>query len=76
MYGASRPASATPRAPSPRLTSAVEGGFTVPEGLAHPWLAPLRADPAFALLVERAEASRREAETSFREAGGPALLGA
>ena len=59
-----------------RLTSAVEGGFTVPEGLAHPWLAPLRADPAFARLVERSEAARMVAEQAFQQAGGPALLGA
>jgi len=60
-----------------RLTSAVEGGFTVPEALrGHPWLAPLRDSAAFGPLVERAETARREAEEAFREAGGPSLLGA
>ena len=58
------------------LVASVDGGFGVPQALrGHPWLASIREDPAFAALVERAEASRREAERAFREAGGPALLG-
>jgi serine/threonine protein kinase len=60
----------------PGLTSAVEGGFTVPQALRdHPLLAALHGAPAFARLVERAEAGRSEAMRSYREAGGEALLG-
>jgi serine/threonine protein kinase len=57
------------------LTRAVQGGYRVPRALAHPWLESLRGT-ALDGLVARAEASRREAEIAFREAGGPALLGA
>jgi hypothetical protein len=57
--------------------AAVAGGFTVPDALRrHPWIEPLRALPAFASLVERAEAARKEAERAYRDSGGPALLGA
>ena len=42
----------------------------------HPWLSPLRAAPAFAGLVERADARRRQALAAFRDAGGETLLGA
>jgi hypothetical protein len=59
----------------PTLTACVDGGFGVPLALAHPWLASLRG-AALDGLVARAEASRREAEQAFRQAGGPALLGA
>jgi serine/threonine protein kinase len=59
-----------------RLTMAVDGGFTVPEALrVHPWLGALRANPAFAPLVERAEEGQRQALVAFRDAGGEALLG-
>jgi eukaryotic-like serine/threonine-protein kinase len=56
------------------LGACVDGGFAVPQALAHPWLASLGG--ALDGLATRAEASRREAEQAFREAGGPALLGA
>ncbi|MGE5127489.1 MAG: protein kinase domain-containing protein [Betaproteobacteria bacterium] len=52
----------------------VDSGYTVPEALTHPWLAPLRG-PRLDELVSRAGARRRAAEQAFREAGGPALLG-
>ena len=56
------------------LTRAVQGGYRVPQALAHPWLEPLRGT-ALEALVARAEGGRREAEQAFRQAGGPALLG-
>ena len=56
------------------LGACVDGGFAVPQALAHPWLASLGG--ALDGLGARAEASRREAEHAFREAGGPTLLGA
>jgi len=58
------------------LAASVDGGFAVPRALrGHSWLASVREDPGFTALLDRAEASRREAELAFREAGGPALLG-
>jgi eukaryotic-like serine/threonine-protein kinase len=56
------------------LTACVDGGFAVPQALAHPWLASVQG--TLGPLRARAEASRLEAERAFREAGGPALLGA
>jgi eukaryotic-like serine/threonine-protein kinase len=56
------------------LTACVDGGFAVPQALAHPWLASLQGD--LGALTARAGASRTEAERAFVEAGGPALLGA
>ena len=52
----------------------VDGGYAVPQALAHPWLEPLRGAP-LAGLVARAEAGRQQAEQAFRDAGGPSLLG-
>ena len=56
------------------LARAVEAGYAVPQALRQTWLAPLRG-PALDELVARAESGRAEAERSFREAGGDALLG-
>jgi TolB-like protein len=58
----------------PMLNAAIDGGFAVPQALAHPWLVALRGATLDALAT-RAEASRREGEQAFRRAGGPALLG-
>jgi tetratricopeptide (TPR) repeat protein len=57
------------------LSAAVEGGYDVPQAFGNTWLDPLRG-PRLDALVARAEAARREAEDTFRMAGGPALLGA
>jgi TolB-like protein len=58
------------------LDRVVSGGFSVSPALhSDPLLAPLRGLPAFASLVERAEAGRVRALTAFHEAGGAALLG-
>ena len=73
----SRPHFGDPERALARLTEAVDGGFTVPQALReHPWLSPLRSAPAFAGLVERAEARRSQALVAFRDAGGETLLGA
>jgi serine/threonine protein kinase len=58
----------------PTLVASVEGGFAVPQALAHPWLEGLRG-PGLDGLVARAEAARVEAGRAFRAAGGPSLLG-
>ncbi len=77
MYGACQARVGDTARALPNLVECVERGFTVPEALrVHPWIEPLRALPAFASLVERAEAARDEAERAYRESGGPALLGA
>jgi hypothetical protein len=58
------------------LAKAVEGGYTVVEPLLHdPWLAPLRKEPRFAEILQRAQARRDEALAVFRAEGGEALLG-
>ena len=77
MYAAVQAHFGDPERALARLTRAVDGGFTVPQALReHPWLSPLRSAPAFAGLVERADARRRQALAAFRDAGGEALLGA
>ena len=76
MYGACQVRAGDAVRALPSFVAAIEGGFAVPQALAHPWLEPLRGEPALARLLERAQASRRQAELAFREAGGPALLGA
>jgi serine/threonine-protein kinase len=59
-----------------RLRRAVEAGYSAPSALRrHPWLEPIRGEPAFAELVEHAEARHLQALRDFTEAGGPALLG-
>ena len=59
MYAAVQAHFGDPERALARLTRAVDGGFTVPQALReHPWLSSLRASPAFAGLVERAEARR------------------
>jgi eukaryotic-like serine/threonine-protein kinase len=75
MYGACQAHIGDTGRAFPTLTAAVDGGFGVPQALAHPWVDSLRGATLDAL-VARAETARREAERAFREAGGPALLGA
>jgi serine/threonine protein kinase len=75
MYGTGQAHTGDLARALPTLAAAVDGGFTVPRALAHPWLWPLRGEAAFVALVDRAEAARTEAERAFRDAGGPALLG-
>ena len=58
------------------LERAVRGGFFVSPALrGDPLLAPLRAEPHFAAIVDLAEAGRREAQRRFESAGGNELLG-
>ena len=58
------------------LGKAVDGGYTVTEPLLHdPWLAPLRDNPRFAEILQRAQARRDEALAVFRAEGGERLLG-
>ena len=46
------------------------------EPLRHdPWLAPLRDNPRFAEILQRAQARRDEALAVFRDEGGEGLLG-
>jgi len=76
MYGACQVRTGDAVRALPSFVAAIDSGFAVPQALAHPWLEPLRGEPALARLLERAQASRRQAELAFHEAGGPALLGA
>jgi hypothetical protein len=58
------------------IVTAVDGGYTVVEPLLHdPWLAPLRENPRFTEILQRAQARRDEALAVFRAEGGEALLG-
>jgi serine/threonine protein kinase/tetratricopeptide (TPR) repeat protein len=58
------------------LARAVDGGYFVVEPLRDdPWLAPLRENPAFPEILQRAQAGRDEALAVFRAEGGEALLG-
>jgi serine/threonine-protein kinase len=74
MYGACQAYAGDAERALPTLVASVEGGFSVPRALGHPWLETLPR-PALEPLRARAEAARAEAERAFREAGGPALLG-
>jgi len=54
----------------------IEGGYyCVPHFLQDPWLDGLRARPAFAAIMGRAEALSAEARRVFESSSGPALLG-
>ena len=76
MYGSCQARGGDGRGALVAITSAVEGGFTVPQALReHPWLEGIRDEAAAAGVVARAEAARREALRAFLDAGGPALLG-
>jgi TolB-like protein len=58
------------------FTKAVDGGYTVVEPLRDdPWLAPLRENPRFTEILQRAQAGRDKALAVFRAEGGEALLG-
>ena len=58
------------------LERAIQGNYACDTILRRlPLFAPLRNEPGFEALVERASALRREAEAAFREAGGLHLLG-
>jgi serine/threonine protein kinase len=74
MYGSWQSLAGGGAAALDTLARAVEGGYTVPQALAHPWLAPLRGERLSAL-VARAESARDEARRAFDAAGGAALLG-
>jgi serine/threonine protein kinase len=74
MYGACQAQAGDLEGATDTIARVVDGGYTVPEGLRHPWLAPV-GGPRLDALVARAEAGRRQAEQAFRDAGGPALLG-
>ena len=77
MYAAVQAHFGDPERALARLTTAVDGGFTCPRPCAStPGSARYARRPAFAGLVERAEAGRRQALVAFREAGGETLLGA
>jgi hypothetical protein len=74
MFGAWQVLAGDAAAGLDTLTRAVDGGYCVPQALAHPWLQALRGERLEAL-VARAQAGRQLAERAFHEAGGPALLG-
>jgi len=58
------------------LEAAVDGGFLIPRTLTRePLFEPLRAEPAFARALERAERGREAALVLFRAEGGDQLLG-
>lgn len=58
------------------LRRAVAGGFWAAEALARDTAFDgLRAEPAFAAMLARAQRQREEARTAFRKAGGERLVG-
>jgi tetratricopeptide (TPR) repeat protein len=58
------------------LDPAVRRGYFVSPALrGDPLLAPLRAEPGFAAMLEAAEAGRLAAQKAFEDAGGRPLLG-
>ena len=58
------------------LARGVDAGYPAADALAnHPWIEPIRGEPGFADVLDRAESARQEAAEAFREAGGPRLLG-
>jgi len=60
-----------------QLVTVVEGGFWCIEvSVADPWLDPLRGDPRFVGILQKAEDGRRRALTEFQRVGGERLLGA
>ena len=59
------------------LERVVASGYVCFPTMAHdPWLDALRAKPAFATLLRRAEGLHQEALTVFERLGGPKLFGA
>jgi len=60
-----------------QLTASLDGGFCCHTFMLHdPWLDPVRGDPAFQSLLNRAREVRRKALMAYLEAGGDRLLGA
>ena len=58
------------------LGRAVDAGYAAWDALErHPWIAPVRNQPGFAEVRERAARARERAYAAFRDAGGPSLLG-
>jgi len=58
------------------LGKAVDSGYAAWDALTrHPWIAPVREQPGFADVLQRAAVARERARVAFREAGGPGLLG-
>ena len=58
------------------LEESVDGGFYgVASLLAHPWLAAVRDDPAFARVIRRAADRTDALRRAFADAGGVTLLG-
>jgi eukaryotic-like serine/threonine-protein kinase len=58
------------------LERAVDAGFhCYPFFARDPWLDPLRTNPAFRAVLQRADAGYRDARAAFVAAGGEALLG-
>jgi hypothetical protein len=57
------------------LAAAVDNGWSVAEGLERDaWLDPVRADPAFQAILDRARDGSARAAAAFREHGGERLL--
>jgi serine/threonine protein kinase len=58
------------------LGRGVDAGYSAADALAnHPWIEPIRSEPGFADVLQRAQRAQQEAAKAFREAGGPHLLG-
>jgi len=75
-YGARTLASLDPTRALAMFRQAVEGGFYCADFYAwDPWLDPLRADPAFAEILQTAERRHLDAREAFIAARGEQILG-